>query len=49
MVAFAVGGTPEEWLVLGLQIVGFGPNRQNRCQETTLERFLAHFGSDEQL
>ena len=37
--------TPEEWLVIGLQSVGFDPIRQNRCHETNIERFLAHFGA----
>lgn len=45
MVAFLVV-TPEEWLVLGLQTVGFGPNRQNRSEETNLERFVSHFGAN---
>jgi hypothetical protein len=42
MVTFLVG-SPEEWLVLGLQTVGFGPSRQNCCDKTNMERFLAHF------
>jgi len=28
--------TPEEWLVIGLQSVGFDPIRQNRCHETNI-------------
>jgi hypothetical protein len=37
--------TPKEWLELGLQSVGFGPTRQNRLQETNIERFVSHFGA----
>ena len=37
--------TPEEWLVIGLQSVGFDPIRQNHCHKTNIERFLAHFGA----
>jgi hypothetical protein len=37
--------TPEEWLVIDLQQVGFDPIRLNRCHETNIERFLAHFGA----
>ena len=37
--------TPEEWLVIGLQSVGFDPIRQIRGHETNIERFLAHFGA----
>ena len=37
--------TPKEWVELGLQSVGFGPIRQNRLQETNVERFVAHFGA----
>lgn len=37
--------TPVEWLVIGLQSVGFDPIRQNRCHETNIQRFLAHFGA----
>lgn len=37
--------TPEEWLELGLQSVGFGPIRQNRLQETNVQRFVAHYGA----
>jgi hypothetical protein len=44
MVTFLVG-SPEEWLVLGLEAVGFGPSRQNCCDKTNMERFLAHFGA----
>jgi hypothetical protein len=37
--------SPEELLVLGLQSVGFGINRQNCLHAMKLERFLAHFGA----
>jgi hypothetical protein len=44
MVTFLVG-SPKEYLVLGLQTVGFGPSCQNCCNKTNMERFLAHFGA----
>jgi hypothetical protein len=40
-----VAVTPKEWLELGLNIVGFGPIRQNRLHATNVERFVAHFGA----
>jgi hypothetical protein len=45
VVVVLVVATPEEWLFLGLQSVGFGPTRQNRLHDTNMERFLAHFGA----
>jgi hypothetical protein len=48
MVTFLVG-SPKEWLVLGLEAVGFGPSRQNCCDKTNMERFLAHFGASPNL
>ena len=35
---------PDEWLQIGLSIVGFGPRHQNCCDRTKLERFQSHFG-----
>jgi hypothetical protein len=40
--------TPEEWLVLGLQTVGFDPIRQNGRHETNIERYVSHFGASPQ-
>jgi hypothetical protein len=40
MVTFLVG-SPKEWLVLGLQAVGFGPSHQNCCNKMKLAPKLA--------
>jgi len=38
--------SPDELMVVGLQLAGFDINRQNRCKRiTNLNRFKKHYGS----
>ena len=34
----------SDWLSLGLEAVGFSPQRQNICHKTNIERFRSHYG-----
>lgn len=37
--------SPDQWLRIGLQLVGFDVDRRNVCRRTKMERFIAHFGA----